>query len=144
MFLGRALPVSLHHQLRGTRLQLGERAQVLRQALQLLQCHMAAGRLLHGTPSDRCRALIPLGGRLCAGLRARLFIAARADMVLQLQGLALHLQDVSLHRLRTLARMGSDALPHGLFSLPPGWAASVAATGENVNGTHEAIPSCKR
>ena len=118
MFLGQALPVSLHHQLRGTRLPLGERAQVLRQALRLLQCHMAVGRLLHGTPSDRCRALIPLGGRLCAGLRARLFFAARADMVLQLQGLALHLQDAWLHRLRTLARIR----PRTLARIRPGGA----------------------
>ena len=83
LFLGRALPASSHHQLRGMRLPLGERAQVLRQALRLLQRHMAAGRLLQGDPSDR-RALILLGGCLCTGLRARPFFAARVDMVLQL------------------------------------------------------------
>ena len=44
-------------------------------------------------------------GRLCAGLRARPFFAARARMTLQLQGLALHLHEALLHRLRTLARM---------------------------------------
>ena len=68
-FLGRALLAS-PHQLRGMRLPLGERAQVLRQASRLLQRHMAAGRLLQGAPIDRCRALVLLGGRLCARLRA--------------------------------------------------------------------------
>ena len=90
-FLGRAPPASPHHQLWGMRLPLGERAQVLRQAARLLQRHMAAGRFLSGAPSDRCRALVPLGGRLCAGLQARPFFAGRADMALQLQGLGLHL-----------------------------------------------------
>ena len=60
---------------------------------------------MQGAPSDRCRALVPLGGRLCAGLRARPFFAARADMALQLQGLALHLQQAWLHRLVTPARI---------------------------------------
>ena len=50
-----------------------------------------AGRFLQGAPSDRCRALVLLGGRLCAGLRARPFFTARAVMALRLQGLALHL-----------------------------------------------------
>ena len=99
-FLGRALPASPHHQLRGMRLALPERAQVVRQAARLLQRHMAAGRFLQGAPSDRCRALVPLGGRLCAGLRARPFFAGRADMALQLQGLALHLHEAWLHRSR--------------------------------------------
>ena len=47
-FLGRPLPASPHHQLRGMRLPLGERPQVLRQAARLLQRHMAAGRFLQG------------------------------------------------------------------------------------------------
>ena len=123
--LGRALPASPHQQLRGMRVPLGERAQVLRHAARLLQRHMAAGRFLQGAPSDRCRVLIPLGGRLCAGLRARPFFAARVDMALQLQlqGLALHLQEAWLHRLRTPARIrpggGGDTLPHDLFLPPP-------------------------
>ena len=85
-FLGRALPSSPDHQLRGMCLPLGERVQVVRQAARLSQRHMALGRILQGAPSDRCRALISLGGRLCAGLR----FAATADMALQLQGLAMH------------------------------------------------------
>ena len=44
-----------------------------------------------GDPIDRSRALISLGGRLCARLRARPVFAARADMALQPQGLAMHL-----------------------------------------------------
>ena len=35
-------------QVAGTRLPLGERALVLRSAVQLVQRHMTAGRLLHG------------------------------------------------------------------------------------------------
>ena len=122
-FLGRALPASPHHRLRGMRLPLGERAQVLRQAARLLQRHMAAGRFLQGAPSDRCRALVPLGGRLCAGLRARPFFAARADMALQLQGLALHLQEAWLQRLRTPARIrpgGATRFLMTYFPRPPG------------------------
>ena len=49
----------------------------------------AAGRAAAAAPHG-CKALIPPGGCLCAGLRARLFFAAKADMALQLQGLALH------------------------------------------------------
>ena len=64
----RALPTSLHHKPRGTCLPLGERAQVLRRAAQLVQRHMVAGRLLQGAPTDQCRSLLPLGGRLCKGL----------------------------------------------------------------------------
>ena len=105
-FLGWALPASPHHQLRGMRVPLGERAQVLRHAARLLQRHMATGRFLQGAPSYRCRAIVPLGGRLCAGARARPFFAAKADMILQFQGLALHLQGAWLHRLRTPARIG--------------------------------------
>ena len=113
------------------RLPIGERAQVLLQAARLLQRHMAAGRFLQGAPSDRCRALVPLGGRLCAGLRARPFFAARADISLQLQGLALHLQEAWLHRLRMPARIrprggGGDTLPHDLFPPHPGRGASTA------------------
>ena len=84
LFPGWALPASPHHRLRGMRLPLGERAQVLRQALRRLQRHIAARWLLQGALSDHCRALIPLGGRLCAGLQAQPFFAARGDMVLQL------------------------------------------------------------
>ena len=90
-FLGRALSAFPHHQLRGMRLPLGERAQLLRQAARLLQRHVAAGHFLQGAPSDRCKALVPLGICPCAGLRARPFVAARMDMALQLQCFALHL-----------------------------------------------------
>ena len=65
------------HQLQGMRLPLGERAQVLRQAALLLQCHMAGRRILQGAPSGGRRALVPLWGRLCAGLRVRPLFAAK-------------------------------------------------------------------
>ena len=47
-FIGRALPASL----RGTRLPLGERAQVLHRAAPLVQRHMVAGWMLQGAPTD--------------------------------------------------------------------------------------------
>ena len=44
IYVGRALGASPHHKLWGTRLPLGERAQVLRQAVWLVRRHLAAGR----------------------------------------------------------------------------------------------------
>ena len=38
---------------------------MLRHAVQLLQRHMAAGWLLKGSPTDKCRSLLPLGEILC-------------------------------------------------------------------------------
>ena len=43
VFVGRALPAFPDHRLRGTRLPLGERAQVLRKAVGLAERHLAAG-----------------------------------------------------------------------------------------------------
>ena len=51
--VGRVLPASPHHQLRGTRVPLGERAQVLRHGVRLVRRHLAAGQLPQGAPSDR-------------------------------------------------------------------------------------------
>ena len=61
-FVGRALPASPDHRLRGTRLPLGERAQILRKAVGLAERHLAAGTLLSGAPLGRCCSLPPLGG----------------------------------------------------------------------------------
>ena len=66
-FVGRALPSSPDHRLRGTRLPLGERAQILRKAVGLAERHLAAGTLLSGAPLGRCRSLLPLGGRRVRG-----------------------------------------------------------------------------
>ena len=66
-FAGRALPASLVHRLWGTRLPLGEQAQILRKAAGLVECHLVAGTLLCEAPLWRCRSLLPLGGRVCAG-----------------------------------------------------------------------------
>ena len=89
-FVDRTLPAFPHHKLRRTRLPLGERAQVLCCAAQLAHRHMAAGRLLQRAPTSQCRSLLPLGGRLCQGLQARPFFAAREEMALQLLHLAAH------------------------------------------------------
>ena len=60
-FVGRALPDSPHHRPRGTRLPLGERAQILGKAVRLAERHLAAGTLLSGAPLGRCRSLLSLG-----------------------------------------------------------------------------------
>ena len=86
--MGRALLVSQDHRLRGTRLPPGERAQILCKAVGLAERHLAAGTLLSGAPLGRCRSLLPLGGRLWAGLSARLYFAARHKVMLQLMRLA--------------------------------------------------------
>ena len=104
-FVGRALPASPDHRLRGTRLPLGERAQILRKAMGLAERHLAAGALLSGAPLGRCRSLLPLGGRVCAGLSARPYFAARHEVMLQLMRLATHCRDSWARRLRAPARM---------------------------------------
>ena len=60
-YVGRALPASPVHRLRGTRLPPGERAQILRKAVGLAERHLAAGTLLSGAPLGRCRSLLSLG-----------------------------------------------------------------------------------
>ena len=86
--MGRALPASPDYRLRGTRLPLGERARVLHKAAGLVERYLVAGTLLCGAPLGRCRSLLPLGGRVCAGLSARPFFAARHEVMLQLMRLA--------------------------------------------------------
>ena len=81
-FVGRALPASPDHRLLGTRLLPGERAQILRKAVGLTERHLAGGTLLSGTPLGRCRSLLPLGGRVCPGLPARPYFAARDEVML--------------------------------------------------------------
>ena len=61
--MGRVLPVSPHHKLRGTCLPLGERARVLPQVARLVHRHMVAGQLLRGVPTDRSRSLLLGCGR---------------------------------------------------------------------------------
>ena len=104
-FVERALLASPDHRLRGTRLPLGERAQILRKAVGLAERHLAVGTLLSGAPLRRCRSLLPLGGRVCAGLSARPFFAARHEVMLQLMRLATHCRDSWVRRLRAPARM---------------------------------------
>ena len=88
--MGRALPAFPNHRLRGTRLPLGERAQILRKAVGLAERHLAAGTLLSGAPLELCRSLLPMWGRVCAGLSARPYFAARREVMLQLLRLATH------------------------------------------------------
>ena len=104
-FVGRALPASLDHRLRGTRLPLGERAQILRKAVGQAERHLAAGTLLSGSPQGCCHLLLPLGGRLCAGLSARPYFTARHEVMPQLMRLAAHCRDSWVWRLRVTARI---------------------------------------
>ena len=104
--MGRALLASPDHRLRGTRLPLGERAQILRKAVGLAERHLAAGTLLSGAPLGRCRSLPPLGARVCAGLSAHPYFAARHKVMLQLMRLATHCRDWWVRRLRAPARQG--------------------------------------
>ena len=104
-FVGWALPASPDHRLRGTRLPLGERAHILRKAVGLAECHLAAGVMLSGAPLGRCRSLLPLGGRVCAGLSARPYFAACHDVMLQLMRLAARYHNSWARRLRAPARM---------------------------------------
>ena len=115
-FVGQVLPASPDHRLRGTRLPLGEGAQVLRKAVGLAERHLAAGALLGGA-----------GRGVCAGLSARPFFAARHEVMLQLMRLAAHCRDSRARRLRTPARMRPqhsdrflmDYFPHPLEGGPP-------------------------
>ena len=61
-FTARALPAAPCHRLHGTRLPLGERAQVLRKAAGLLEGHLAGGTLVRGRRLGYCRSLLPWGG----------------------------------------------------------------------------------
>ena len=92
-FVGRALPASPDDRLRGTRLPLGDRAQVLRKAAGLVERHLVAGTLLCGAPLGRCRSLLHLGGRVCARLSAHPFFAARHEVMVQLMHLATACRD---------------------------------------------------
>ena len=65
-FVRRVLPASHDHCLRGMRLPLTERAQLLRTAAGLVGCHLLASTLLCGTAVRRCGSLLPLRGGVCA------------------------------------------------------------------------------
>ena len=66
-FVGRALPASPDHRLRGTRLPLGERAQVLCKAVWLAERQLAAGALLSGPRWGAVACSSPLGGAYARG-----------------------------------------------------------------------------
>ena len=104
-FAGRAFAASPDHRLRGARLPLGERAQVLRRAAGLVERHLVAGMVLCGAPLGRCRALLTRGGggaRVCKIVGP--FFAARHELMLKLMRLATHCRDWWVQRLRA-ARM---------------------------------------
>ena len=115
-FVGQAHPASPDHRLRGTRLPLGERGQVQREAAGLVQRHLVAGTLLCGV--GRCPPPPPLGGRMCAGLLARTFFAARHEVMLQLR-LATHCRDTWVRRLWTPARIWRPLGDHFLMDYYP-------------------------
>ena len=70
--MGRALPASPHHQLRGMHLLLGERAQVLRQAAPLLQRFLQGALVTAAGRSFRSGAACVRGyGRGCSSRQGR-------------------------------------------------------------------------
>ena len=97
-FVWRALRASPDHRLRGTCLPLGEQAQILRKAVCLAERHLMAGTLLSGAPLERCRSLLPLGGRVCAELWASPYFAARREDMMQLMRLAAHCRNSWVRR----------------------------------------------
>ena len=105
VFVGRELSASPDQRLRGTRLPLGERRQILRKAGGLAERHLAAGAMLSVAPPGRCRSLLPLGDRVCVGLSARPYFAARHEVMLQLMRLAAHCCNSWARCLRAPARM---------------------------------------
>ena len=126
-FVGRVLPTSPDHGLWGTRLPLGERAQVLRKAPGLVERHLVAGTLLCGASLGHRCSLLPLGGRVCVGLSARPFFAAHHEVMLQLMRLATYCWDSWVRRLWAPARMRlplgdrflMDSFPRPLEGGPP-------------------------
>ena len=70
-FVGRALPASPDHRLRGMRLPLGERAQDLRKAAGLVEHHLVAGTLLCGAPLGGAAPFSPLGAACSSRLTTR-------------------------------------------------------------------------
>ena len=113
-YVGRALPAYPDHRLRGTRLPLGQRAQLLRKAVGLAERHLAAGTLLGGAPLGRCRSLRPPG----AGLSARPYFAARHEVMLHLMRLATHCCNSWARRLRAPAQMRPQQSDRFLMDYP--------------------------
>ena len=60
---------------------------------------------LVGAVLGRCRSLLPLGGRVCEGILARPYFAARHEVMLHLMRLATHCRDSWVRRLRAPACM---------------------------------------
>ena len=125
--MGRALPTSPDHRLRGTRPPLGERAQILRNTAGVVERQRAAGTLLSGAPLGYCPSLLPLGGRVCAGLSARPYFAAHREVMLSLMRLVAHCRDSWVWCLRAPAHMRPplsdrfliDYFPRSLEGDPP-------------------------
>ena len=52
------------------------------EAAWLVQWQIGGGQLLRRAPTDQCHSLLPPGGLLCQGLRARPLLEAREEMAL--------------------------------------------------------------
>ena len=116
-FVGWAPPASPDHRPWGRRLPLGKRAQILRKEVGLVERHLVAGTLLCGAPLGRCRSLLPLGVRVCAGLSARPFFAARHE-VMPGDSLAQHVGPAPAGAGPYVAATGRP-FSHGLLPPPP-------------------------
>ena len=100
----RKLPASPHHRFGGTHLPLRERSHFLHKAAPLLERHLVASTLLGKASMGQWHSLLLLGGCMCAALLARLFFAARHEVMLQLMRLATHCRDTWVWWLGTLGR----------------------------------------
>ena len=93
----------------------------------LAERHLVAGARPGGAPLGRCQSLLPLEGRVCAGLSAGPYFAARHEIMLQLMRVAAHCRESWARRMRAPARMPPqhsgrflmDYFPHPLESPTP-------------------------
>ena len=96
-------------------------ARVLRKAFGLAERSLTAGTLHSRAPLGRCRSILPLGGRVCAGLSARPLFAARREVMLQLMRLATQCRDSWVRRQGNCPHVATAGRPflYGLFPTPP-------------------------
>ena len=120
-FVGRALPASPDHRLRGTRLPLGERAQVLRKAAWLVERHLVAGTLLCGAPLGTVSLPLPLGGPcVCRPVGPPVLHGSpRGDAATYSPGNSLPGQGPAPADAGTYTAANGRPFPHGLLPPPP-------------------------
>ena len=87
---GRALPAAPGHKLAGRVLPLGQRAHVLKLALDKTQQFLRAGELLGGQLRPLCNTLVPFGGYKCMGRTETPVFVCRQAMQDRMRRLEVH------------------------------------------------------